>query len=260
MRDCWHDDAAFLRPLMGAPRWWRRNPRRFFFVHLQKTAGTGLRSELMELYPGPALYPNRDDGDPVIDGPQIDVNRLVATVADPVRRESLRLVIGHFPYATIGLLDCEFTPVTVLREPVSRTLSYLRHYRVRHPELADEPLEALYERPDVYRIQIRDHMTKMLGMGPAEMTAGLLTDLELGPRHLEAARAALDSMPVVGTVERYEDFRSAARREFGWRLGEPRRLNQTRPEPVPPSFEQRIRADNALDMALYDYALGARRD
>lgn len=237
---------------MISARWRRRAPQRFFFVHLQKTAGTGLRAELMDLFPGPALYPNRDDGDPVRDGPQIDVERLVATVADPRRRKALRVVMGHFPYATLDLLEGDFTPVTVLREPVSRTLSYLRHYRVRHPELVDEPLEALYEQPDVYRIQIRNHMTKMLGMSAAEMTAGLLTDLQVSNAHLTAALTAVNTMPVVGTVEYYDEFRAAARRQFGWRLGEPRRLNQTQPEPVPDSFAARISADNELDMALYE--------
>ena len=101
-------------------------------------------------------------------------------------------------------------------------------------------------------------MTKMLGMSAAEMTAGLLTDLEVSPAHLKAARAAVDTMPVVGTVEYYGEFRAAARRQFGWQLGEPRRLNQTQPEPVPDSFAARIRADNELDMALYEDVIARR--
>ncbi|MFN8125130.1 MAG: hypothetical protein U0R64_01270 [Candidatus Nanopelagicales bacterium] len=229
----------------------RQEPERYLFVHLQKTAGTSLRAELMQVFPGRALYPNPADGDPVTDAPQIDVDRLVRVVDDPRRRRRLRMVIGHFPLATRERLSVPFVPITVLREPVSRTLSYLRHYRVRHPDLAEVPAAELYGIPDVHRIQVRNHMTKMLGMTSAEMTAGLLTDLTVTSEHLERAVAAVRQMPVVGVVEEFDRFRSDLQRVFGWELPAPVRVNTTVSEPVDAELVERIREDNALDVALY---------
>ena len=39
------------------------------------------------------------------------------------------MVTGHFPLCTTELLGGAFTTFTVLRDPVERTLSYLRHHR-----------------------------------------------------------------------------------------------------------------------------------
>lgn len=233
----------------------RTEPERYLFVHLQKTAGTSLRAELMQVFPGPALYPNPSDGDPVTVGPQIDVDLLERVVQDPRRRRKLRMVIGHFPLATVDRLPVPFVPITVLREPTARTLSYLRHYRVRHPKLADVPLNEIYDIDDVQRVQVRNHMTKMLGMTSDEMTAGLLTEVTVTPAHLDRAVAAVRQMPVVGVTEEFDRFRADLRAEFGWRLPAPVRINVTEPEPVSDELVQRIRDDNALDVTLYQSVL-----
>lgn len=232
----------------------RRQPERWFFVHLQKTAGTSLRAEFMRAFPGPALYPNPDDGDPVRDAPQLAIQPLIDTVADPNRRRRLRMVIGHFPLATVGLLDADFVTLTVLREPVERTLSYLRHYLTRHPELADRSLTDVYDDPYVFRSQIHNHMTKMLGMSTAEMSAGMLTELTCTTAHLEAAQQGLDAMGAFGLSEELPAFRRRLHQLYGWDLGKSLRINPTAPRPVPGNLLDRIRADNELDVQLYDYA------
>ena len=57
------------------------------------------------------------------------------------------MIAGHFPLCTIELLDAEFTTLTVLRHPVERTLSYLRHHRDTTPADSERSLEELYEQP-----------------------------------------------------------------------------------------------------------------
>jgi hypothetical protein len=224
--------------------------RPIFFVHLQKTAGTSLVGRLRQLLGEDAVYPPRrtDDVNWVL-----SVDRLVEHWQ--ARRDELRVLTGHFPYCTTTLLDTPVHTVTVLRHPVPRTLSYLRHHRKLTPEDRDRPLEAIYDDPFRFRCMIHNHMVKMLGMDASEMTAGMITELECTPAHLERAKATLRRIDLVGTQERYDSFWSAFGDRFGLDLGPMAFANQTDPVDVDPDFLERIEADNALDVALYEEAV-----
>ena len=104
-----------------------------FFVHLQKTAGTTLFRRLKQQFGNDAVYPMpRYQGD--VDA-VINVDLLIERFAQ--HREEIRVVTGHFPLCTAELLDPELVPFTLLREPVERTLSFLRHQREVAPEFKD---------------------------------------------------------------------------------------------------------------------------
>jgi len=60
-----------------------------------------------------------------------------------LRRDEIRVVTGHFPLCTTELLDAPFTTLTLLRDPVERTLSYLRHHREMTPSEGERPLEEM---------------------------------------------------------------------------------------------------------------------
>lgn len=233
----------------------RRSPEhRFFFVHLQKTAGISLLWRLRRVFPDVAIYPNASDGDIWADQPQMSVTTLQSRWADPRRRAEIRLIAGHFPLATAELLGGGFTTFTVLRDPVSRTLSFLRHYRAAHPDLAGRSLVEIYEDPFVFSGIVHNHMTKMLGLTPAEMTAGAVTAVDLGETHLRRAQDNLLAMGLVGLTDQLEAFCGRLSERFGWELGEPIRSNESAPIAVPPAFEARIAEDNALDLQLYEFA------
>jgi len=102
-------------------------PRRFFFVHMQKTGGVSLYMRMRREFGDHAVYPAKSDGDAVGVAPQLMTDVLLRRWAE--RRDEIRVVTGHFPLCTTELLDAEFTTLTVLRDPVERTLSYLRHHR-----------------------------------------------------------------------------------------------------------------------------------
>ena len=40
-------------------------PTRYFFVHLQKTAGTSFSRQMKDAFGRPAIYPSDEDGDPI---------------------------------------------------------------------------------------------------------------------------------------------------------------------------------------------------
>lgn len=233
-------------------------PERFFFCHLQKTGGTSLQMALRKQF-GPArVYPLPADRKNV--DSQIDVGFLRRTWAE--HRDEIRVVTGHFPLCTTELLGGGFRTFTVLREPVERTLSFLRHQARMFPEWADVPLPDAYGHPPTLHSLIHNHMTKMLGLTADEMTAGAMTMTEFDEGHLDRACAALEAMDVVGLQDDMAGFFRGLESAFGWDLGIELRANATEAtEPVDDKFVERIRRDNALDLRLFAFAqdLVARR-
>lgn len=227
-------------------------PRRFFFVHVQKTAGTALFQRLRNEFGPDGVYPNESDGDLLVVAPQIMVPQLLERWA--ARRDEIRVVSGHFPLCTVELLDAPFVTMTVLREPVERTLSYLRHHRVLTAEDRDKSLEEIYEDPFRFHGLIHNHMVKMFGMTAEEMNGGVLTHVEFTPEHLNRAKALLPTVDVIGVQEQFDEFCAEIVERYGIDLGDPRFANRTDPVDVPESFRARIAEDNAMDVELYELA------
>ena len=225
-------------------------PQRFFFVHLQKTAGTALLKRMKEQFGETPIYPDRTDG--ILPDAILVWEHLAERFA--TRRDEIRVVTGHFPLCVSELLGGPFTTLTVLREPVERTLSYLRHHRVLLQEDRDTPLVEIYEDPFRYQGLVHNHMVKMFALTPETMTAGALTPVDFERHHLELAKERLATVDVVGVQERFEEFCAELERRFGWDLGPPLFANRTTPFEVSEEFRARIAADNALDVELYEYA------
>lgn len=225
-------------------------PRPIFFVHLQKTAGTSLNFRLRNQFPRDAIYPQKvDEGSvPAV----ISVDHLLRRWRE--HGDEIRIVTGHFPLCTTELLGGGFTTFTVLREPVERTLSYLRHHRKMTPEDAHRSLEEIYDDPFRFHGLIHNHMVKMLSLTTAEMDDGMLTRVAFTPERLEHAKENLTSVEVVGVQVRFEEFCNELARHFGWDLGEPQHANRTEPVDVSASFLERIAEDNAMDRELYEFA------
>lgn len=231
---------------------------RFFFLHLQKTGGTALNMRLRTMMGARAVYPCDE-----LDGPLPDAVISPAHMLERVRarHDEIRVVTGHFPLAVTESLDGEYRTLTLLREPVGRTLSFLRH-QIAMKFVATDSLEEIYADEFLFRGLIHNHMTKMLALDVEHaVTTGALADVTMTARDLDAAKATLEGIDVVGLQEDSEAFVDALRREFGWDLGPPRTANRTPPHHVEDGLVERIRSDNALDIELYGYAtdLVARR-
>lgn len=237
-------------------------PQRFFVVHVQKTGGTDLFARLggdpaipLDYEPSfspPEIYPNATDGDVFTVAPQLSVEQLLLRWKE--RRSEIRIVLGHFPLCTVELLDAPFTTITTLRDPVERTLSFLRHHRKMIVADRDTPLEAIYEDDFRFHGLIHNHMVKMFALTTAEMTDGMLTRVDFTRDHLVRAKAQLETVDVLGLQEHFEAWCLELERRFGWRLGKALNANWTAPVDVPQSLRDRIAHDNALDVELYDFA------
>lgn len=243
-------------------------PQRFFFVHILKTGGTDLFTRLggdpsIEVdhpyyFSEDEIYPNATDGDVFTVAPQMAVDQLLLRWAE--RRDQIRIVMGHFPLCTVEQLDADFTTLTVVREPVERTLSFLRHHRKMTVEDRDKPFEEIYGDDFRFRGLVHNHMVKMFSLTTDEMTDGMLTRVDFDEGHLERAKAGLASVDVLGIQEHFEEFCDELESRFGWTLGTPLWANRTAPVDIPDSLVKRIAIDNALDVELYDYAVGLDSD
>jgi hypothetical protein len=235
-----------------------QQPDRYFFVHMQKTAGIALRRRLAHHFGHAAVYPTHgvDGNDPV--KPYLSIEHLCERMA--ARGDEIRVITGHFPLCTTELLDGRFKTLTLLREPVERTLSWLRYRRKRASQVRGKPLEEIYERPLEFNGFLHNHMTKMLSLRPEELTMGMLTHVEFTREHLERAKEALVGIDAVGFQEHFEDFCDELATRFGWRLAEPKTVNTTDPVEVPEGLRDRIAEDNALDVELYEFAKGLLRE
>jgi hypothetical protein len=234
------------------------NVSRFFFLHVQKTAGTELRERLKRHFAPEAMYPDKTDGDLFVVAPQVSVGQLLARWAQ--RKDQIEIITGHFPYSTISLLDADFVTLSVLRDPVERTLSHLRHHRKMTPEMRDASLEALYD--DVFHpVYFHNHMVKMFSLTADEIAASaesntwaVLRPIDFTPERLARAKEHVAKLDVLGLHDHFEDFCTELTARFGWRLGDPLYANRTPTEDATQSLRDRIATDNALDAELFEYA------
>jgi hypothetical protein len=225
---------------------------RFFFVHLQKTAGTTLFRRLKQHFGADAVYPM-----PQYQGSveaTLDVDLLVERFAK--HHDEIRVITGHFPLCTMELLDADFTSFTLLREPVERTLSFLRHQHEVAPEFADASLDEIYDRPLMRDGLVRNHMVRMLSLTVDEMTHGALTEVTVDEARLERAKQNLSNrIDVMGVQEDFDAFCNVLTNRFGWDLGRAHVANRTTPFAANAALREKIARDNAMDIALYNFAV-----
>jgi len=232
--------------------------RRFFYVHVQKAAGTEVRERLKRHFAPEAMYPDTSDGDLFGVMPQMSVAQLLARWE--VRKDQIEIITGHFPYATPALLDADFVTLSVLREPVERVLSHLRHYRKMTPEARDRSLEALYA--DTFPPEFfHNHMVKVFSLTADEVAESAALDrwaalkvIDLTPDRLARAKDNVAQLDVLRLQDDLEAFCDELTGRFGWQLGAPLYANRTPPEDASQALRNRIAADNALDAELWAHA------
>jgi Sulfotransferase domain len=161
---------------------------RFLFIHVMKTGGTSFFDVIAdnfsaeERYPEACVSPNA----PIFR--HIEAYLFVPGIVSEVNalQGKLRIVSGHIPYATRALLKDPFIAITLLRNPVDRTLSYLKHCRRYHLEHQGMDLEEIYEDLWFRTTFIQNYQTKLFSMSPEEALAEdrfLAGSPQLPPRH-----------------------------------------------------------------------------
>ena len=143
---------------------------RYFFIHVMKTGGTSF-SELLranfipeQRYPDACITPETGFFDRV--EAYLHVPKLVANVN--ALNGQLRIVLGHVPYAVRSLLNHNYVALCLIREPVDRTISYLKHCRRYHIEHMSLSLEQIYEDAWFQASFISNYQTKIFSMSAQE--------------------------------------------------------------------------------------------
>jgi hypothetical protein len=234
------------------------NDRRFFFIHVMKTAGGTLRRQILANFERADVYPVRSL-DPDMRAANYDLGYL--TSLRPERRAQIRVFTGHFPFVAVELLGMELTTLTILRHPVERTLSYVRHCQAYHERHRGLSLEEIYEDPFFFPSFIKDHQAKLFALTPEDRPQSYMDVLEVDRGRLDLAKANLEKVDVIGTQERFEEMLAELRLRFGWRVAEVKDKHVNSGGRVPASFRRRIADDNEADMEFFEHAvrLCARR-
>ncbi len=227
--------------------------RQIFFCHIPKTAGTAVAAAFEASFRPDKILPRREMA-AANNNTYPPLDDFVAAC----KARSARLVRGHYHLSLRHRLRDPLV-VVVMRDPVERAASHVRHMIRKHPERRDWTFTEL----DQGRLPVPDNvMTRLLGgslddVGAADLASAnhALMRGELGDpeRRLASAIAALDSIDLLGFCDDLETFARALRIlrvKFDSSVG----VNQTEKLVFTPQQMATLEERNALDVALYGHA------
>jgi hypothetical protein len=224
---------------------------RFFFVKVMKTGGGTFLQHILENFERDEVYPYaRFDPDMQIANMAIDY----LTGLPPERRARIRVYTGHFPYVAAELVGGDLVTVTILRDPIARTISYLKHCKRYHEQHRSLPLEEIYEDPFNFPTLIKNHQAKLFAMTPEDQPESYLDMIEIDDRRLEVAKENVERVDVLGLREHFPDLLEEMSRRYGWRFGNVDDRHVSAESKISDSFRRRIAEDNAADVDFYEHA------
>jgi hypothetical protein len=242
---------------------------RFFFIHVMKTGGTSFVFQMLANFEPDEAYPSAIDRDSPTDvTPYASIPKMLAL--SPERRARIRVYAGHLPYVASELLGFDVIRLTLLRDPVDRTVSMLKHVKRLFERYHELSLEEIYDDDAVFRHYLDNAQTKVFALTAEERDlalaaasanadgAPLARSVPIPAHRFEQAKTNLAKVDVVGFNERYGDFIDELHTRFGWwpnGVKQQARANVSSEEwPVSSELRARIAADLAVDMEFYEYA------
>lgn len=239
----------------------KNNPRapctpQYFYIHIPKTAGISLTHILFSHFQ-PARVNNEYN----------DYTKIVAL--NDATFDSYDLVCGHFPYSLIERFPQKPYVMVMLRDPIQRAASHLRHIKTtpdfwlhKHIPAATMSIEEILE-TDMGKEFIRDQQTRLLGCDfPLTSLSGpkLLSASDENPSAvLSRAKSRLDDALYVGITEQFDDSLQLLCTICGWQA--PRSIPQLNvrrkapKQPLTPRAEEMLRDVLQRDIELYAHAV-----
>ena len=198
-------------------------PHPIAFIHLPRTGGSSMGEAIKTRYEGRRY--------------KVKVSAVLPADLAAAIPPRVEIIYGHMPYGLHEQLPVRYA--TVLREPVSRALSQYRAYQLQKAQRGQAvDMDDFMKSDSWVSVQTRK-LSGLPGYPNAE-------SLARAKRHLE-------TFEVVGFFEDLDGF--AARIGLATPLPHVDNAGPSpRPDPTPQQLD-RIRARNALDTELYEWAL-----
>ena len=245
-----------------------------------KTAGISLGRLWRTEFEPEETYPDLEAGE----GLENKVPPESLSALSPERRARTRFYTVHMPAWTAEQFP-DHLKVTVLREPVARTVSHLRHI-ARMPDAPNDITE-IYDDPG-WHSRLVDYQTRLLSEDSDDhlrfshwrnqvmeevkklsdddratiayegfrfLTTAVEQPHPIDGDSLERAMRRLETFDVVGTTERLEEFVASVADRMGWRGHRAQAHNAaSNRETVPEALLARIEADTRHDTILWEHA------
>jgi hypothetical protein len=217
-----------------------------------KTGGATFRQHVYDNFRAGEVYPSRlYDAD--MNKANTSIEYLLGIPQE--RRDLTRAYTGHFPYVVSELLGDDFVTLTILRDPIERTISYLRHCKRYHTKHSGLRLEEIYEDPFYFPCFIHNHQSKIFAMEADDALESYMDVIDVDERRLRLALANLEQVDVLGLTEHQPELVHELAQRFGWRFRDrPDRRVSDEGWDVSRAFRRRIAADNEADIAFFDHA------
>lgn len=225
---------------------------RFFFIHLMKTGGATFRQHVYANYGRGEVYPYRTF-DPDMHSANYDIAYLLRLPSE--RRDAIVAYTGHFPFVVTEMMGLDLVTLTMLRDPVSRTISYLKHCKRYHEQHRDLTLDEIYDDEFFFKCFVQNHQSKVFAMTRDDKLESYMDWIDVDEVRLEIAKANLEKVDLVGLNEYYDEFVADAALRFGWRFDDlPSKRVGDEPWSVSDELRRRIASDNAADVDFYEFA------
>lgn len=221
------------------------------FLHVPKTAGTTLHSIIGLNYPNHQLFFTSPDSE----RPWTEVERLT-----PNQRERIKLYTGHFAFGLHKVLGEDATYITVLRDPIDRTLSEYFHIK-------RDPTHGLHAFVSSGQMGLDAYLLHLKARGIDNNQTRLFSGEWLNSDHLtpcteqmltEAKHNLQTHFAVVGMTEHFDVTLLLLQRAFGWKhlLYKNRNTTANRPTETSLTPDERAVLDqhNEYDTQLYAFA------
>lgn len=229
------------------------------FIHIPKTAGTTLRSIIEDnfpadqsyfLYIGNALHPGMEE---------------FSALTEEEKRK-IKIFSGHFHFGFHQHLPQPCKYITVLREPVERTISLYHHLLQAENARHDQSVAEIQERMRRENLSLEGFVTSGITLDTDNAQTRILSGEspefgQCGQATLDKAKQNLrEHIAVAGLTERFDESVMLIHKVLGWPVPLYVKKNvsgrKSKREDAPPGTLEVIRRFNALDMELYRYAQG----
>lgn len=228
----------------------------FFFVHIQKTAGTAFKHwmeanfQLEEIYANGPLLKKRGGVHPRYDE--------FLTFAQETKNPP-RFWAGHIPFITGKYLAPDLAYLTFLREPVSRVISHLSYIYRLLPDTQGRSLsiEAVFE--EYMKTMFSDKQCRFFADNDINDLHYFRNIKPMDPEGLATAKQHLSQCHFVGITERYDESLEMIASKYGLKALPPKWVNVTPAKEqifIPESILQEIPSLVKYDLELYHFALG----